>query len=148
MAPALATSVSKTIAVPFSLHFEQIATRRQGGLPGNPLKFNFDGLGFILGREVLFSAVFWTCNEILFKMLHDSLGTVSATTLSAFLSGLAGGVASYPMDALRTWKINFPEKFKDNSSWNMVKQIQKERGTRFLFSGRIFFYGRSVTTCT
>ena len=100
-----------------------MATRKQGGLKAESLKFNLDGLGFILGREISFSVVFWTCNEYFFKQLHHYTGKVAATTFAALISGIAGGIASYPMDALRTWKINFPEKFQNKSAWAVVKEI-------------------------
>lgn len=142
--PAISVLISKTIAVPCGLYFEQLATQQQGGIKKQAKTMKLDGLGFILGRELVFSMVFWTLNERLYRLFRESTTTVAATTLSALVSGIAGGVASYPLDALRTWKINFPEKFERKSSITVIRQISAEKGFGFLCSG---LYLRSVRAC-
>jgi hypothetical protein len=135
-APGLSVFISKSVAVPCGLYFEQLATRQQGGILVKSAKAGkFDGLGYILGRELLFSVVFWTLNEHLYKVFSEYTNRINATTASAMVAGIAGGLASYPMDALRTWKISFPEKFYQRSSVQVIKSIIAEEGARFLFSG-------------
>lgn len=136
--PAGAVLISKSIAVPFGLKFEQMATLAQGGARAKASKSaSMDGLGFILGREVLFSVAFWTLNEHLYKLFRLYINPVSATTASAFISGMIGGMVSYPMDALRTWKINFPEKFHGRRTTCVLREIVQERGVQFLLAGSL-----------
>lgn len=145
LAPGIAVFFSKSVAVPCGLYFEQLATKQQGGLQGlsRQSASRFDGLGFILGRELLFSVVFWTVNEQLYKLFKQYTTQVTATTASAMVSGLAGGLASYPMDALKTWKISFPGKFNNKSSIKVVQEIIAEKGSKFLFSGLYLRMARS-----
>lgn len=135
-APGMAVFISKSVAVPCGLYFEQLATRQQGGiLAGSAKAAKLDGLGYIMGRELLFSVVFWTLNEQLYIKFREYTNQVIATTASATVAGIAGGLASYPMDALRTWKISFPEKFHKRSTLKVIQSIVAEEGVKFLFSG-------------
>lgn len=132
--PALASTLAKLVSVPITVPFEQQATRRQELLDRGKI-FRRDIQGYTLAREILFSMTFWTVNERLYKFLKTYTDTVTATTVSALLSGFAGGIASYPMDAFRTWKTNYPEKFENEKVLRIVSQIYSEKGFLFLFSG-------------
>lgn len=133
-APAFSTFLAKLVAVPATLPFEQYATRAQGGLTRGKA-FRTDVMFFTLGREISFSVAFWTINEHLYRLFRKYTGVVNATTAAALFSGAVGGIASYPMDALRTWKTNYPERFNNQSVLQVVKAVSTEKGIKFLFSG-------------
>lgn len=132
-APAVSTIVAKLVAVPATLPFEQIATRKQGGLSLGKL-FRGDVLRYTLGREISFSIAFWTINERLYRPLREYTSVVNATTAAALFSGVAGGIASYPMDAVRTWQTNHPDKFSNNSVLHVIINIVKEKGYKYLIA--------------
>ncbi len=136
--PAMTGMLSKAMAMPVAQPFEQYATRLQGGLPSEGTLWRMSGLKYTFRRERAFSGVFWSCNEYLFKQFRENkrqFGFVSSVTIAAFCSSLVGGLVSYPFDALRTWKIGFPEKFEKKGTLGVIAEIRAERGTAFLFSG-------------
>ena len=141
--PGIAAMGAKLISTPLSIHFEQISTRRQIGQPGRPFHFSFDGLGYTLGREVLFSAVFWTANERLFLFLKQNYGTVTATGYSALLSGLIAGGVTYPFDALRTWKMLYPELVKNSGKLALFREFFRTQGVSYFLSGLLLRMTRS-----
>ena len=134
--PAMAGSFSKVLSSFFTIHLEQISTKKQAGLPVEYFRFRFDGFAHTMSREVIFSAFFWTANETIYSKLKSRLDSkVQATTLSAVVAGAIAGLASYPSDALRTWRMNYPEQFKGKSSLQVVKNMIRETGAGFLFTG-------------
>lgn len=135
-APALSTILAKMVAVPASLPFEIIATRKHGGLSFGKF-FRTDVLFYTFAREVCYSVAFWTVNEHLYKYFRKYTDVVNATTAAALFSGVAGGIASYPMDVIRTWKNNYPECFNNSNVVKVTYSLTKERGLGFVLAGNV-----------
>ena len=118
------------------MQLEQISTRKQAGLPVQLAKLRFDGFFHTMTREVIFSAFFWTANEAGYARLKNRLESkVAATTLAALGAAAVAGLASYPSDAMRTWRMNYPEAFQGKSSLQVVRNVLREKGVAFLFTG-------------
>lgn len=128
----------KLVSQVFLFPLEYLSALSQGGLSSNKKQFS-NGFGFSLGRELVFSAFFFGFQEALhnnFKKSRPEASQSRANYITAsFLSSMAAALISFPFDLLRTWKISYPEKFRDQGSVGLAKSIYKEKGLKGFSTG-------------
>lgn len=135
--PGVAGFTSKLLSIGLTFPLEYLATLSQAG-KANQHKNMTHGFGFTLYRELLYSACFWSIQDRLYKRLRQGMQSDRrAYTTSSFLSSMLSAVVSYPFDLFKTWKISYPEKFKNSHALGVTRQIFNEKGPGVLLAGLV-----------
>lgn len=138
----MAGFTSKFISLAVTFPLEYMTTLHHANMH-TKVKNLSHGFSYTMYRELLYSTCFWTIQENLYRKFRSySNSDRKAYISSSFASSIISAFISYPFDLLKTWKISFPEKFINGSnSISVARTIVKERGSSFLFSGKVISQG-------
>lgn len=135
--PSTAGFFSKVIALGITFPLEYMATRNQGAEVNKGQIRIWNGFGYTLYRELIYSTIFWTFQEHMYQGFKPRFERERSAYLAAsFLSSLVGATVSYPFDLFKTWKITYPEKFDNASPVSLAREIVKAKGYSNLLLGK------------
>lgn len=139
--PLITSTIARIISVSMTFGIEKWTTQLQATKLQTKLDKNVamtTGFVSIANRDIIFSAIMWTCMENIRRSLKDKQlveSEVGLTIAASTISGAFAAFCTYPFDLIKTLRIAEYEKFKGVNSFTMINEIYKERGFNALTSG-------------
>ena len=139
--PLITSTIARVISVCLTFGIEKWTTQLQATTSQTKLNKNVamtTGFVSIANRDIVFSGIMWTCLENIRSYLKEKQLIESEVGLTVASSMVSGGIAAfctYPFDLIKTLRIAEYEKFKGINSFDMIREIYKERGFNAITSG-------------
>lgn len=135
--PTVSGLSAKLVAQIFAFPFEYMATIKQSNTTLANKKMT-NGFASYLTTGLVASGVFWTIQENTYNYLRkDKAKDQRAYLLSALIGSAVSGMASYPFDLIKTWRISHPEKFINKSTVEVANEIISKLGWQAIYSGLV-----------